>query len=88
MGPAYDREIDSPIADMKNIGSRAGGSITAAQFLARFVGDTPWAHIDIAGVAARNDAAPTCPKGASGLVCGCWTSSSTFMSRVKISYDG
>lgn len=67
MGPAYDREIDSPIADMKNIGSRVGGSITAAQFLARFVGDTPWAHIDIAGVAARNDAAPTCPKGASGF---------------------
>lgn len=67
MGPAYDRELDSPIADMKNIGSRAGGSITAAQFLARFVGDTPWAHIDIAGVAARSDAAPTCPKGASGF---------------------
>lgn len=67
MGAAYDRELNTPIADMKNIGSRAGGSITAAQFLARFVGDTPWAHLDIAGVAARNDYIPTCPKGASGF---------------------
>ncbi|MEP3629455.1 MAG: leucyl aminopeptidase, partial [Hyphomicrobiales bacterium] len=47
----YDKLIDSKFADMKNVGSRAAGSITAAQFLKRYVGDTPWAHIDIAGTA-------------------------------------
>jgi len=52
---------------MKNITGRPGSSITAAQFLARFVGDTPWAHLDIAGVAWRSDAAPQCPKGATGF---------------------
>ncbi|MGE9270877.1 MAG: leucyl aminopeptidase [Verrucomicrobiales bacterium] len=51
---AYDRLIDSQIADMKNIGGREAGSITAAQFLQRFVGDTPWAHLDIAGTASKN----------------------------------
>ncbi len=49
MGPAYDKMIDSQFADMKNVGSRNAGSITAAQFLQRFVNDTPWAHLDIAG---------------------------------------
>jgi leucyl aminopeptidase len=49
LGPAYDKMIDSKVADMKNTGGRHGGSITAAQFLKRFVGDTPWAHLDIAG---------------------------------------
>ena len=47
----YDKLIDYDIADMKNIGGREAGSITAAQFLKRFVGDTPWAHIDVAGTA-------------------------------------
>jgi leucyl aminopeptidase len=47
----YDKLIDSDVADMKNIGGRFGGSITAAQFLQRFVNDCPWAHLDIAGVA-------------------------------------
>lgn len=48
----YDRHIDSPAADVKNMGNgRAGGSITAALFLKRFVNDTPWAHIDIAPTA-------------------------------------
>ncbi|MEB2846161.1 leucyl aminopeptidase [Rhizobiales bacterium RZME27] len=47
----YDKIIDSRFADMKNSGGRHAGSITAAQFLARFVGDTPWAHLDIAGTA-------------------------------------
>ena len=47
----YDKMIDSKVADMKNIGGRYGGSITAGQFLKRFVGDTPWAHLDIAGTA-------------------------------------
>jgi leucyl aminopeptidase len=51
MAPEYDKLIDSKNADMKNIGGRNGGSITAAQFIKRFVGDTPWAHLDIAGTA-------------------------------------
>jgi len=54
LGKAYDRLLDSPNADMKNIGGRAAGSITAAQFLQRFVGDTPWAHLDIAGTGMKN----------------------------------
>jgi leucyl aminopeptidase len=51
LGPEYDKQIDSQFADMKNTGARNGGSITAAQFLQRFVDDTPWAHLDIAGTA-------------------------------------
>lgn len=51
MGPEYDKLIDSRFADMKNSGGRNAGSITAAQFLKRFVGETPWAHLDIAGTA-------------------------------------
>ncbi|MFH1343000.1 MAG: leucyl aminopeptidase [Pseudomonadota bacterium] len=51
LGPEYDKQIDSQFADMKNAGVRNGGSITAAQFLQRFVDDTPWAHLDIAGTA-------------------------------------
>ena len=49
LGPEYDKQIDSKFADMKNTGGRNGGSITAAQFLQRFVEKTPWAHLDIAG---------------------------------------
>lgn len=49
LGPAYDKMIDSKIADIKNTGGRHAGAITAAQFLQRFVSGTPWAHIDIAG---------------------------------------
>jgi leucyl aminopeptidase len=51
LAPEYDKMIDSKFADMKNTGGRHGGAITAAQLLARFVGTTPWAHIDIAGTA-------------------------------------
>ncbi len=51
LGPEYDKLIDSKFADMKNTGGRHGGAITAAQFLQRFVGKTPWAHLDIAGTA-------------------------------------
>ena len=51
LAPEYDRIIDSRFADMKNSGGRSAGSITAAQFLQRFVGDTPWAHLDIASTA-------------------------------------
>jgi leucyl aminopeptidase len=51
LGPGYDKAIKSKIADMKNIGGPNAGSIAAAQFLQRFVEKTPWAHLDIAGVA-------------------------------------
>ena len=51
LSPSYDKLIDSKFADMKNTGGRHGGSITAAQFLQRFVNDTPWAHLDVAGTA-------------------------------------
>jgi leucyl aminopeptidase len=51
LGSEYDKLIDSQFADMKNTGGRHGGSITAAQFLQRFVDNTPWAHLDIAGTA-------------------------------------
>jgi leucyl aminopeptidase len=51
LAAAYDKLIDSKFADMKNTGGRHGGSITAAQFLQRFVNETPWAHLDIAGTA-------------------------------------
>ena len=66
--PAYDKLIDSPIADMKNIGGRAGGAITAALFLQRFTNETPWAHLDIAATAWRKGpGAPTYPEGATGF---------------------
>ena len=51
LSPAYDKLIDSRFADIKNSGGRPAGSITAAQFLQRFVNDVPWAHLDIAGTA-------------------------------------
>jgi leucyl aminopeptidase len=52
LGPKYDKQIDSKIADMKNTGGKWGGSISAAQFLQRFIKEgTPWAHLDIAGTA-------------------------------------
>lgn len=51
MSATYDKMMDSKFADMKNAGGRYAGSITAAQFLQRFVGETPWAHLDIAGTA-------------------------------------
>ncbi|WP_086608952.1 leucyl aminopeptidase [Erythrobacter donghaensis] len=67
LGANYDKLIDSPIADMKNIGPREGGSITAAQFLQRFVKDgTPWAHLDIAGMVWSNKPGHTWDKGATG----------------------
>jgi leucyl aminopeptidase len=50
MGPAYEKLIESRFADIKNSGGRPAGSITAAQFLARFIDGVPWAHLDIAGV--------------------------------------
>ena len=50
LAPAYDKLIDSKFADVKNSGGRHAGSITAAQFIQRFVNDVPWAHLDIAGM--------------------------------------
>jgi leucyl aminopeptidase len=68
MGPAYDKMIDSPIADIRNVGPRPGGSITAAQFLLRFIeNDTPWAHLDIAGTVWTDKPGATWDKGASGF---------------------
>ena len=67
LGEAYDRLIDSPIADMKNVGPREAGSITAAQFLQRFVDDgVKWAHLDIAGMAWSDKPKPTYDRGATG----------------------
>lgn len=67
-GGHYDQLIESTIADMKNIGPREGGSITAAQFLQRFVDEgVEWAHIDIAGAVWRPKAAPLHDKGATGF---------------------
>ena len=66
LGEAYDKIINSDIADMKNVGNRYGGSITAAQFIQRFVNGVPWAHLDIAGMAWSDKDAPTVPKGATG----------------------
>jgi len=62
----YDKLIDCPIADMKNIGGRAAGSITAAQFLQRFTGETPWVHIDIAAMVWSEKDLPLCEKGGTG----------------------
>ena len=66
LGPAYDKLIKSQIADMKNVGGRGAGSITAAHFLQRFVADVPWAHLDIAGMAWSKTDRPTVPKGGTG----------------------
>ena len=66
LGDAYDKQINSDIADMKNIGEGNAGRIIGAQFLKRFVNDVPWAHLDIAGVAWSKKDAPTVPKGATG----------------------
>ncbi|KIN61240.1 putative cytosol aminopeptidase [Sulfitobacter noctilucae] len=67
LGDAYDKLLKSRIADMKNIGGRAAGSITAAQFLQRFVKDgTPWIHLDIAGVASVKSETALAPVGATG----------------------
>ena len=67
MGDEYDKQIRSEAADMKNVGNRGAGSITAAQLLLRFVGKTPWAHLDIAGVTWSKADKPTVPKGGTGF---------------------
>jgi leucyl aminopeptidase len=68
MADSFDKLIDSPIADMKNVGPREGGSITAAQFIQRFVENgTRWAHLDIAGVVWSDKPDTTYDKGATGF---------------------
>jgi leucyl aminopeptidase len=68
IGDAYDQLINSPIADIKNVGPREGGSITAAQFLQRFVEDgVKWAHLDIAGTVWSDKPGTTYDKGATSF---------------------
>jgi leucyl aminopeptidase len=65
--PPYRKQLDSPVADLKNVGGRPGGAITASWFLSEFVGKTPWAHLDIAGVAYGEPVAPYQRKGGFGF---------------------
>ena len=67
LDPEYDKQINSPRADMKNIGPRWGGSITAAQFLQRFTNSVDWAHLDIAGVAWSDKNKDLMEKGATAF---------------------
>ncbi|HUC19524.1 MAG TPA: leucyl aminopeptidase [Acetobacteraceae bacterium] len=67
LGESYDKQLKSDIADMKNITGRPGSSITAAQFLQRFVNGKPWAHLDIAGMAWATKEQPLAPKGATAF---------------------
>ena len=65
---AYEKQIDSNVADVKNTGGRPGGSITAALFIQRFIKDTTWAHLDIATTAWKpSSTVPTIPNGATGF---------------------
>ncbi|PAX09103.1 leucyl aminopeptidase [Sphingomonas lenta] len=67
LSATYDKMIDSPIADMKNIGGKGAGSITAAQFIQRFVEDgVKWAHLDVAGMVWSDKPGATHDKGATG----------------------
>jgi leucyl aminopeptidase len=63
----YDGNINSDIADVKNVGREGGGSITAAQFLQRFTNKAVWAHLDIAGMTWSKKDKPTVPKGGTGF---------------------
>lgn len=68
LGAGYDKQLESAIADMKNVGTRFGGSITAAQFLQRYIENgTPWAHLDIAGMVWADKPGATWDKGATGF---------------------
>jgi leucyl aminopeptidase len=63
----YEKQIKSDVADVKNVGGRWGGAITAALFLKRFIGDYKWVHLDIAGTAILEENFPYCPRGGSGV---------------------
>jgi leucyl aminopeptidase len=65
--PEYDKMVDSEVANVRNSAGREAGVVTAGMFLKRFVGDTPWAHLDIAGTAYLAKATPYQPKGGSGF---------------------
>lgn len=67
MDSEYDEQISSDVADMKNIGGRKAGAVTAAKFLARFVAETPWVHLDIAGTSQAEKEKGYTPKGATGV---------------------
>ncbi len=67
MDDHYDKLIKSDIADMKNIGGRGGGSVSAAKFIERFVNKVPWAHLDIAGVTWTKEGSELVPKGGTGF---------------------
>jgi leucyl aminopeptidase len=62
----YFEQIKSTVADIQNVGGRPAGTITAAMFLRQFVGDTPWVHLDMAGVDWREKDGPYCPAGPTG----------------------
>ncbi len=67
LGDEFTDLLKSPVADLANIGPRAGGAITAAAFLEQFAGDTPWVHLDIAGTAWYAEKQPHAPVGATGV---------------------
>jgi leucyl aminopeptidase len=63
----YRKQLDSEVADIQNVGGRPAGSITAGRFLREFVEDVPWAHLDVAGTAWKDEPAPYLRKGATGI---------------------
>ena len=67
MWAEYDKMVDSEVANVRNSAGREAGVITAGMFLKRFVGDTPWAHLDIAGNESSSSDRPLAPKGATGF---------------------
>ena len=69
MGPAYRKQLKSEVADLRNVGGRPAGTITAACFLSEFVGEIPWAHLDIAGTAYGRTKKPYLRGGPFGLPC-------------------
>ena len=69
MDDAYRRQLDSDVADLRNVGGRAAGTITAACFLAEFAGDVPWAHLDIAGTAYGDTTRSYLKNGPHGSPC-------------------
>ena len=73
----YKKQIESKVADIKNVGGRPGGTITAAAFLSKFIGDTPWAHLDIAGTAWDFTEKTYIPEGPSG------TAARTFINLIR-----
>jgi leucyl aminopeptidase len=67
LGSEYSKQLESQVADIKNTGGKSAGTITAAAYLEKFVGDTPWAHLDIAGTAWEFTEKSYIPKGPSGV---------------------